>query len=384
MCCCMRRPPVYGCLPLLALLIVAAILFALLYIFEARLVLVGKTALFVAVLVSLPKVASLFEKYGGRVTQAIVSSILGTLLVTGYSTWVLGTRVLGLWIALLFSLFSLLLFGAFILDFRLNRIVARLSRSALLASYQTQRLQTLAKWETWFYISVPLGVAIALVYGRASSRSDSDILILESVATLGLAILILVVLLTVSAILMSSSLIIFDATANKPATIVEKEDSLIERLIGALQFQFSRTTDPQKTDFGLDLDMAYLVSDLRRFYFYDSVHNCTVLVGFSLAAISIVNISFVATHYILIGAVSLLFLFASCYLPFSIGQHNLHEVILDTNGLEGLARKDLNDKLLAASPLYPQSDFFSALVSTGTVGSLLAALAYEVLKNAIK
>jgi hypothetical protein len=134
MCCCMRRPPVYSCLPLLALLIGAAILFGFLYIFQARLVLVGKTALFVAALVSLPKVASLLDKYGGRVTQAIVSSMLGTLLVTGYSTWVLGTRVLGLWIALLFSLFSLLLFGAFLLDFRVSRIVARLSRSALLAS----------------------------------------------------------------------------------------------------------------------------------------------------------------------------------------------------------------------------------------------------------
>jgi hypothetical protein len=73
-----------------------------------------------------------------------------------------------------------------------------------------------------------------------------------------------------------------------------------------------------------------------------------------------------------------------CYAPYSIGQHHLHEAIVDGLCLEGIKRQQKKKRLIEASPLYPQSNFLGALVATGTAGGLITALINEILKSALK
>ncbi len=96
--------------------------------------------------------------------------------------------------------------------------------------------------------------------------------------------------LIVSASIMTKPLILLDPQAGKPSVSEELNESLWGSVVKLFKFRvFVHPTKEQ--DDTQYLDMAYLVSDLRRIYFYDSVHNVTLLIGFVLSVFSILKIS---------------------------------------------------------------------------------------------
>lgn len=382
---CMIMPTPIRYVVLLVLFVASLVLFVLAFIFGGMLVFISRTFLLAVVLVSLPTLVPYFVRSSSNLVKVFILSLSSTLSIVGYAVWILGFDILGLWIWLVFALILVLFIGASILEHQQKNIVKRLSTSSQfpLALSEVRRLERIRERQKYFYAFVPIGLTIAVAYGLAFSLNEVYIMQLEVISTIAVALLILIVMLTSSGMLMSKALILIAKEKERPSFIESKEQFLFANFIKALQFRISSGSDDQKKDSRYGLDAAYLVSDLRRFYFFDSVHNTSLLVGFSIALALTLNIDIVLNNLLAIAVIGFAILFIFCYMPFSIGQYRLHENILEDSSLEGIARKELKDKLVDVSPLYPTSDFFSALLATGTAGGLIAALAYELLQNAL-
>ena len=65
-----------------------------------------------------------------------------------------------------------------------------------------------------------------------------------------------------------------------------------------------------------------------------------------------------------------------------IGQRALHERVLER--YEGTKRKEMADKLRKYAPLFPTSDFLTALFATGTAGGWVYYLLEQLVRSAFK
>lgn len=343
-----------------------------------------KVVLMTLVLSIVPSVLNIVGEYWGKFLEAVVQAISATGIVAAFSLWLVGRSSLGKWLLFLLLLLIVILIGNYVVLLIQEKVIKRLTRAKefKFSEWEIERLKQSAKYQVLFYASLPIGITISLIYGLTVGLSQERMLALFIPVILGVASLILVATLLVSAAIMSKSLILMDLDAAKPR-VEEQNESLLNSVAGYFKV---RVPTQKKVDdvSSKNLDMAYLVVDVRKVYFYDAVHCVILLFGFSVAILSTINLQFITSHLIWVGVGGLLLLFVFCYLPYSVGQYQLHEVILEHSSLEGLKRKKLKEALMKNCSLYPQSDFIGALAASGTVGGILCALAYELMKNALK
>jgi hypothetical protein len=129
-------------------------------------------------------------------------------------------------------------------------------------------------------------------------------------------------------------------------------------------------------------NVAYAVSELRKVYLYDSIHDAMLLVSFLALALRLGQVlicknpvcflsllpCFGAEHIEkgwLLGGLTAVVLVLN-QLPFMLGQRGLHLLVLDT--LEGWSRAETIAKIKEGLVLFPKIEFLAALFSTDTAG----------------
>lgn len=375
--------------PIIPLFIVSILLFAI-----AILVILGSTGalstfitqvyIMTLLLIISPTAVHLLIKQ--ELLEAIIQASVATIVISIFVTWILGIQSFGFWVLELLLIFGLFVVGAYPLSLLRDKLVHRLKRVTQFTFNQVEisRLRRTMNQQVLVYASLPIGFISATVYGEANKLSHVETLLLAVPVILGVTASILVISLFKSAVSMSNSLILFEPYLFKTLKARElPQTALFAKLMQLVTPQKQQKTEIQD-DYSKLVDMAYLVSDLRKIYFYDSVHNSILLICLSIAMLSIVNLNIVVQNTASILMVGLLVLFLFCYLPYSVGQYQLHETIIESVQSEGVNRKELKASLKEASPLYPHAEFLGALAATGTIGGFLSALAHEFIKNAIK
>jgi len=378
------RMPILPFAFVLLLLVGSGAFFKLAFPYGGKISFASKLTLMIIVLIVSPFFVNFFLEGKSRIQAAIVQAFLSTFIIAGFSYWFVGSAGIGMWIVVLFSLLIVLIVGTEILNALQEKIEARLSNSKSypLSTVEVRRLKESMEYHILLR-SLPLGAMIATGYGWATGRNDAEILASIIPIILGIIILLLLFIMIVSANIMSKSLILFDPNAQKPSIVEASNRSFWRGLTTWIKIPVPVHT-VSRQDHSQNLDMAYLVADLRKIYFFDAVHNSTLLLGFFFSLLSAASMKLITQNWVWVVLAGLLILFIFCYLPFSIGQYRLHETIIDSAKVEGLKRKELKKALAEASPLYPQLDFIGALLATGTVGGILAGLAYGVIINALK
>lgn len=338
------------------------------------------------IICSIPSITSNIAEKWGQFIEAVLQTFLATITVFIFSLLFLGISSIGIWVLILLVLLLVALIGGYLVRLLQAKVINRLSRNKqyTFTSSEIERLKDSAGYQILFYVSVPFGLIASTAYGFAAGLPDIDILILAPKLIIGTASIILLITLVVSAVIMSKPLILFETNIKKPFLSRENEqETFLNYVVNLLKIK-SQNKYTAESDYSEVYDMAYLVADLRKVYFYDAVHSVILLTGFVLSLLSALHLKMVIDNVLVIFIAGLLCLTFFCYLPYSIGQYQLHENIFSGLNLEGLKRKETKDILSKVSPLSPQSDFVGALFATGSAGSLLAMLGYEFIKNALK
>ncbi len=354
---------------------------------------ISKMVLFTLVLASIPTIVTfisdlVFSYETGKFIEAILQSVFTIATISLFSIWLFGVSVFGIWVGVLFAIFLSANIGGYLLRLYQDKIINRLSKSRQFeySSWEIEKLKKSSRYQVLFYISTPFGLMSAIVYGWIRNLTEMETLITAVQIILVASSIILAITLFVSAIIMSKSLILINPEGMYYAeTEIETEStySFFGRFLATLGLRPKSLVNVTKDNTEL-YNMAYLVADLRKIYFFDGVHSTILLLWFWVAFFSLSNSQLVLNNLLWIALSALLVLFIFCYLPYAIGQYNLHESILEIIGKEGIKRLEAKAELTKSSPLIPNLEFFTALLATGSVGGILSALAFELLKNAIK
>ncbi len=110
----------------------------------------------------------------------------------------------------------------------------------------------------------------------------------------------------------------------------------------------------------------YDVSSLRTIYKYDALHN--TILGVVLVA-TVLNIQGIAINFLWLILIILACAFLLSELPYAIGQHLLHERMLER--YTGTEHADMKKKLDEYAPLFPPWAFLAALTTAATIGGFL-------------
>jgi hypothetical protein len=384
--CCVRFPPIFSIVSAIVALAIVALFILGAFFSGGYISLSAKTIALLIFLAILPTLSTVLKKLG-QLIAVIFQSLFATLIVVGYVIWTIGSNALGVWIGFLFCFLLLLFIGSYILELQKKRVLHRLTgtNKYQLAINEAERLESTLKLGILLYLSIPLGVIISIGYGWIMGKSEVAAVVLIVPTTLITASLFLMIMLITSANSMSNSLILLEPGNLEEITVEKNSPSFFKAFVSKL-FKLSLPEYPKQgeLDYTRALNMTCMVSDLRKLYFYDSIHNSTLLFGFSAATVSFVSsLEIVGSIKWFIG-IFLLLLFLFSYIPYSIGQFHLYEEILDAYQLDGLERNNLKKKLKEISPPYPLLEFGTALFASGTVGGLIMFLIIEILKNAAK
>jgi hypothetical protein len=108
------------------------------------------------------------------------------------------------------------------------------------------------------------------------------------------------------------------------------------------------------------------VSELRKIYKYDMLHNAILLVALASAAVSIWGVTIDVRWLIgLLLTATLLF----SEVPYAIGQYLLHQKVLER--YTGSTHAEMSKKLQEYVPLFPPLPILAALMTAGTIGGFL-------------
>jgi hypothetical protein len=374
-------------LSLLALLLIGVVTSAFYLLFSWRsgagVLLFSQMALLTITVCVTPTVAHHLTKRSGRVARVILETLLFASLLLGFGTWLLGNVAFGGWIIYAFVLILLLEVGSHFVEhykvISLNRLVRSVSFKNI--RDDTETFEKMFRSELALYISVPIGLIVGTAIGLDRNLTLEAILALCLQIVLLLASLVLLFFLVYAFARMKDPL--FRTTQVSSPNISDewmKESESFFRKIGKVLSFLVPPSKPESQDqVQKDLDMAYMVANLRKVYLYDAVHNVVLLVAFAAVVIGLWGIP-IDAKWLLASLVGLSLLFNQ--LPYVLGQSALHEKILDR--YEGTKRADISEKLKKYSPLFPSSDFLAALFTTGTAGGVLYFLLDNFVKAALK
>jgi hypothetical protein len=336
-----------------------------------------------------PTIAYHVTKKWGRVARIALESTAVLLIFIVFAIWLVGFEALGVWVIYAIGLILLLEIGSHAVERYQIVTLERVSKEERLNAHLTRNLKDEAKAieemfhsERALYAPIPFGLLLGTVAGLAFGYSKPDVVNLSLRLVLWTVSIALILFLIVAFKRMIKPIIsTFQSVASPEISIenTEKREGIFKRL-GGKAFRLllpppeSQARD-QKQEY---LDAAYVVTDLRKVYLYDAVHNVALLVACVAVAISLRGISINAT-WVIAGLIGLSILFNQ--LPFVYGQWSLHERILEH--YEGTERADLAEELGKYAPLFPKSNLWAALFTYGA-GGLAYYFLDQLVKNAFK
>ena len=316
-----------------------------------------------------------------RAARTVAESALFVSLFVAFSYWVFGSRGLGSWIGYAAALTLILEIGSRLVEryvqATLNRIIRNVSYRDLMTDARS--VEKMFRGELVLYLPVPAGLVIGTVVALLENWGPSAALRFSIELVLALASLVLLFFLITAFARMTDALFREDAVSS----VSLAEGPVRSGALGSLGkiFRFF-VPSPQVDQDGQeqkDLSLAYMISDLRKAYLYDSAHNVILLVSFAFIMAAMSKIS-IGIQWVVLALVGLGFIFGQ--LPYIIGQSLLHEKILDR--YEGVKRAEVAEQLRKNAPLFPTVYFLAALFTTGTAGGLLYFLMDQFLRNALK
>lgn len=386
MSCSCPPPPASSPPPIIPTLFVVIFLASLIIIAgvfgRPRLVFCVQMALFTASIYIVPTVVHRLTQGQGRLAKILLETTLFMSLLIAFSLWLFGRDGLGFWIAYAVGLILVLEAGSNLMERYMLMTVERVSRTESLSCLQSdaEAAEKMFRGELVLYISVPLGLTFGTIVGLIANWTIQITVVFSVQIVLALASLVLIGFLIGAFVRMSDSQF-KEAKVTSPRIEKAGETEGILRKLGkALRFLVPPLESSNKQDQEQrDLYLAYVITDLRKLYLYDSLHNIILVVSFAAIILKFRNIG-VDTKWILATLIGLGFILGQ--LPYIIGQSLLHEKILDR--YEGMQRADLVHKLKKNAPLFPTIDFMAALFTTGTAGSVVYYLLDQIVKDTLK
>jgi len=326
----------------------------------------------------IPTLVHQFKVFSGRVVHIAVESILYLIVFLCFSLWLFGSSAFGIWIVYALVLLLLLEVGSNILEWQKDTTLKRLSSNIPLKNY-AEEIEKLSGNEVVFYLSVPLGLLAGMIVGLVRHQPSSVIILFCFQLVLLLASFVL------------SYFLIYDfkrmcdpmfktGQVSSPQIVLKKNKGFLAKILEVIV----PPTKPEEVDQEQeDLDLACDLSNLRKVYKYDSLHNVVLLVAFAATLVQLWG-KLIDLKWVIISLLIMTFVLSE--LPYAIGQNALHLKVLDR--YTGVKHAELTKKLKENAPVFPPLNFIVALTTTGTAGGILYTFfnqfVQDVLKNTLK
>jgi len=316
----------------------------------------------------LPTIIYWFTKRRNRIVHVAVESFLFIVLFLSFGLWMFGTSAFGNWIAYAVALVVLIEAGSHIVEWHKDVILKRLSGGISFKNMSTDAdaIKKMFHHELVLYVSPPVGLIAGTVVGLLRHQMLSAILLSCFQFVLLLASLILLYFLILSFQRMCDPMF-KTGQVSTPMVAMKKPKgfwSTVLEIVVPPPPSKSQENPEQK-----DLDLACDVSQLRRVYKYDALHNATLFVVLAVALLNIRGVV-INSVWLVLGIPAAAFLLSE--LPYAIGQYLLHEKVLDR--YTGTRYADMKKRLDEYVPLFPTWAILAALTTATTAGGFLLYL----------
>lgn len=329
----------------------------------------------------MPTISQWFTIHKRRFIRLILETILYTVLLVFFSIWIFGISSIRTWSVQLITLILILEMGGYIIELNkedyINRIAQNLALKDILI--QAQDFENLSLNELSLYFSVPIGLLLGTLSGLFNGLNLQQIIPFFCLPIiLLLSSLILIYFLIISFTRMSDSLF-REVNIQMPTIRQENHDGITNRIRSVFRLIVPVQTPQSKDQKKNELDLAIEISNFRKLYLYDSIHNAVLLISFLIFNLKLWSINFEIKYVIFTFLVSL-FLF--CQLPYVIGQSRLHKKL--SGRYSGREYSEVVEQLEKLAPIFPKFIFLGSLFATGTTGGMIYYLIDQFLKNAFK
>ena len=362
-----RLPKTLGLILISVALLAGASVLIFQWVGGRGLLLIAQMLLLIITLCLIPTFVGLFVKPEKRVAVVTIESGLFSAFLVSFGFWFFSVSAIGPWIAYAVALIVLIEAGSNIVEWHKDTTLKRLSLGSSFQSIQgdARDLEKMFRYEVILYISVPLGLLIGTSIGFIRHEILLATILLCFQIFLFLASLVLLCFLVLGFQRMCDP-IFKTASVVTPQITITKRPGLLLRVFEVLvpppPEPLPVAEDPKQKD----IDLACDVSELRKIYKYDMLHNAILLVALASAAVSIWGITIDVRWLIgLLLTATLLF----SEVPYAIGQYLLHQKVLER--YTGSTHAEMSKKLQEDVPLFPPLPIVAALMTAGTIGGFL-------------
>jgi hypothetical protein len=308
----------------------------------------------------IPTIAHWLTQEKSRIARSLLESLLFIGLLLGFSWWMFGLSILGFWVIPSILLILVLEIGANIIELYKISTLERLAEELTFEKIQDKanEIEQLFKNELSIYVSVPLGLFLGIISGKIYNLSQVEMMILSFKIVLILASIILIYFLCIAFERMSDSLF-KESDISSPSLEKERKD------LRGLFTKFYKLVVPSRIKLeDEDIELACIVGDLRKIYFYDAIHNGLLLIIVGIIISQFYEINFINQKFAIITIITWLFIVIGFnLLPYAIGQASLHSKILKK--YKGIKRIQMLEQLRKSSPLLPLTSFLYGVSDNG-------------------
>jgi hypothetical protein len=342
---------------------------------SGTLLFLSQMVLLTASLCLLPTITHWITKQRNRLVHLSLESLFFLLLFVGFSVWILGRSALGNWILYAATLVLLLEAGSNFVEWNKDATLNRLSRAITFQNMTTDAdaIKKLFRHEVILYAAIIVGVVIGIVVGLIRHQVPRVMLLDCLQCVLLLASLVLLYFLGLSFQRMCDPLFQTEPVSAPEVAMKNTKDSWFAplRKLPILQVIVppAPVKPPLEDPVQKELDLASDVSQLRRIYKYDALHNAILVATFAGALLDIQGVV-INVVWLVLGIPIAAFLFSE--LPYAMGQYSLHEKVLER--WTGTKHVDVKKKLDEYAPLFPSLPILAALTTATTAGGLLLYL----------
>lgn len=335
---------------------------------------IGQIVLLTVTLCLIPTFVHQFKIFSGRVVRIAVESILYFIVFLCFGLWLFGLSAFGNWIAYALVLLFLLEVGSNILEWQKDTTLKRLSSNIPLKPH-AEEIEKLSRSEVVLYLSVPLGLLAGMIVGLVRHQPSSAIILFCFQLVLLLASFVLSYFLIYGFKRMCDPMF-QTGQVSSPQIVLKKNKGFLAKMLEVIV----PPTKPEEVDQQKeDLDLACDLSDLRKVYKYDSLHNVVLLVAFAATLVQLWG-ELIDLKWVIISLLIMTFVLSE--LPYAIGQNALRLKVLER--YTGVKHAELAKKLKENAPVFPPLNFIVALMTTGTAGGFLYTFLNQFVQDALK
>ena len=304
-----------------------------------------------------PTITYWFTQHKSHITHSLLESLVFIVQLIAFSCWMFGFKILGSWMISMIVLILSVEIGSNIIEMYKVSTLERIAEELTFENIQNEvnEIEKLFKNELAIYSSLPLGMFFGTLLGIIYDQGQLETLMLSFKIILILASAILIYFLFISFERMSDSLF-KESDISSPKLQKENKGLLgwfnkfnkFYRLIAPFQSSFKQEDK--------DIEIASIVSDLRKIYLYDAIHNGLLLIVVAILFNQLYGINLVNQNFVIITIITwILIAIILNLLPYAIGQASLHNKILKK--YKGIKRIEMLEKLRRSSPLLPLISF---------------------------